>query len=542
MPLQVNCIGTTIASRKVFDRMKRLFASLFVLLLICSLVLPIHFRAAEADNSGLNIYEPYYILVNANNPTVAYNGVEKDADKQVYPASTTKILSCIVALENGNLDDMVTVSANAVNFGRGNSLMGLEQGDTFTLRDLLYGMMLPSGNDAAIAIAEHIAGSTEAFADMMNEKAQALGMSHSHFVTVHGKQNENHYTTVRDMALLTAYALQNETFRQIVSTKTYLAESGPRTIDLLNSNRLLVDTPATETLPNPASCLYEYAIGVKTGDTAKAGKCLIAAAERDGVTLIAVLYGGTLNDPEYDDGASDQRRDKYNAYRFQDAIAMFEYAFSDMTRTLTISDLIAYGLPVEFEVTITNASDDDSQGGRLIAKADLSPDTTITMMQPSVDAMRANINSIADPKFTNVYAPIGDGSVVGTVSYTLNGQLLLNVNLLATRSVKDGTAKVDVAPQTSESAIVDLIGDANTTVITGEQPASDGGCGVPQNVRWVLIVLPIIFVLLVVCVTLFIFYLNAEAKRRKKAAKRRAAQKRAQERERTYDYDDVPRR
>ena len=522
--------------------MKRLFASLFVLLLICSLVLPIHFRAAEADNSGLNIYEPYYILVNANNPTVAYNGVEKDADKQVYPASTTKILSCIVALENGNLDDMVTVSANAVNFGRGNSLMGLEAGDEYSMRDLLYGMMLPSGNDAAIAIAEHIAGSTEAFADMMNEKAQALGMSHSHFVTVHGKQNENHYTTVRDMALLTAYALQNETFRQIVSTKTYLAESGPRTIDLLNSNRLLVDTPATETLPNPASCLYEYAIGVKTGDTAKAGKCLIAAAERDGVTLIAVLYGGTLNDPEYDDGASDQRRDKYNAYRFQDAIAMFEYAFSDMTRTLTISDLIAYGLPVEFEVTITNASDDDSQGGRLIAKADLSSDTTITMMQPSVDAMRANINSIADPKFTNVYAPIGDGSVVGTVSYTLNGQLLLNVNLLATRSVKEGTAKVDVAPQTSESAIVDLIGDANTTVITGEQPASDGGCGVPQNVRWVLIVLPIIFVLLVVCVTLFIFYLNAEAKRRKKAAKRRAAQKRAQERERTYDYDDVPRR
>lgn len=517
--------------------MKRLFASLLVLILVFCPVLPLCARAADADGFDLNsVYEPYFILVNADNPTAAYNGVEKEADRQVFPASTTKILSCIVALENGNLDDMVTVSAKAVDFGRGNSLMGLEEGDTFSLRDLLYGMMLPSGNDAAIAIAEHIAGSTEAFADKMNEKAQALGMTHSHFVTVHGKQNDNHYTTVRDMALLTAYALKNETFREIVSAKTYSTVSGPRTIELLNSNRLLVDTPATETLPDPASCLYEYAIGVKTGDTAKAGKCLIAAAERDGITLIAVLYGGTLNDPDYNDGWSDQRRDKYNAARFQDAIAMFEYAYADMTRTLTVSDLITLGMPVEFEVTITNASEEDSQGGRLIAKADLAQNTTVTMMQPVLDAMKANIASVANPTFTNVYAPIGDGAVVGTVSYTLNGQLLLNANLLATRSVKEGTTQVDVTQPASESAVVDLIGDANATIVTEELPAQDGGCGVPKNVRWVLVVLPIIFVLLIVCITMFIFYLNAEAKRRKKAAKRRAAQQRARE------YDEYPRR
>ena len=507
--------------------MKRILAVCISLLFVLT-VIPFP-SVSDADTNELgSIYEPYYILVNANDPTTSYKGIEKDADKQVYPASTTKILSCIVALENGNLDDMVSVSAKAVDFGRGNSLMGLEEGDSYSMRDMLYGMMLPSGNDAAIAIAEHIAGSTDAFAAMMNEKALSLGMTHSHFVTVHGKQNENHYTTVRDMALLTAYALKNSTFREIVSTKTYVAQSGPRAINLLNSNRLLVDTPATETLTNPASCLYEYAIGVKTGDTTAAGKCLIAAAERDGITLIAVLYGGTIGDPDYDPFASDQRRDKFNVYRFEDAIKMFEYAFNDMTCTLTVADLVAYGMPVEFDVTISNASENDSQGGVLKVRADLAMDTTISIMKPTLDAARSNMAATANPTYTNIYAPIGADSVIGNVTYTFNGQILLSANLLATRSVKEGTAQIDITQQTSNDDGIDLIGDANTVAVTGD-PDPDGGCGVPQDLRWVLIVLPIIFVLLIICVTMFIVYLNAETKRRKREAARRKAAKRSRE-------------
>ena len=509
--------------------MKRILAVCLALLLV-PVFFP-HTRIASADSFDLDsIYEPYYILVNADNPTVSYKGIEKEADRSVFPASTTKILSCIIALENGNLDDMVTVSAKAVDFGRGNSLMGLEEGDTYSLRDLLYGMMLPSGNDAAIAIAEHIAGSTEAFATMMNEKAQALGMTHSHFVTVHGKQNDGHFTTVRDMALLTAYALKNETFREIVGTKTYQATSGPRAISLLNSNRLLVDTPATETLTSPVSCLYEYAIGVKTGDTTAAGKCLIAAAERDGITLIAVLYGGTLGDPDYDPNASDQRRDKFNAYRFQDAIKLFDYAYGDMTHTLTVADLVSYGMPVEFNVTISNAADTDSQGGNLTVKADLAMDTQITLMEPVLEGIRANMSSVANPTFSNIYAPIGGDSIVGSVTYSYDGQVFLSANLLATRSVKEGTAQIDITEQTSSSAGTSLIGDANTTAATVTEPETEGGCGVPKDLRWVLIVLPIIFVMLILCVTMFIVYLNAEAKRRKRdAARRRAAAKRAQQ-------------
>ena len=494
---------------------------------------------SRADSFDLDsIYEPYFILSNAETPTVAYRGIEKEADKQVYPASTTKILTCIVALERGNLDDMVSVSAKAVDFGRGNSLMGLEEGDQYTLRDMLFGMMLPSGNDAAIAIAEHIAGSTDAYADLMNEKANEIGMTHSHFVTVHGKQNENHYTTVRDMALLTAYALNKSPkcaeFREIVGTGTYVAQSGPRAITLVNSNRMLIDTPATEDLPSPISCLYADAIGVKTGDTNAAGKCLIAAAERDGVTLIAVLYGGTLGDPDYNDGWKPAQKDKYNVKRFTDAAALFDYAFSDMVKTVSVSELVSAGMPVEFQINISNAAAEDSQGGVLTVRADLSMDTQLSVMQPDPNATVKDLVIETNTTITNQYAPIGEGAVVGSVTYTYRGKTLTYANLLATRSVKEGTAQTEIAsapadvsgenvtPQTS------LIGEPNVPSLDpNAAPISEsaGGCGMPEDMRWIPIVLAVVLVLLIVCVVLFILYLRAEAKRRRAAARRRARQR-----------------
>ncbi len=519
--------------------MKRILSLVFAALLIFGSFSFFPFAEAGADSFSLSsVYEPYCILVNADSPSKSYRGIERDADKQVFPASTTKILTCLVALENGNLNDMVTVSANAVNFGRGNSLMGLQEGDQYTLRDLLYGMMLPSGNDAAIAIAEHIAGSTEAYAEKMNQKAADIGMTHSHFVTVHGKQNENHYTTVRDMAILTAYALNGKNnahkdeFRKIVGAATYTAKSGPREIYLVNSNRLLIDTPPTEDLPSPISCKYEYAIGVKTGDTAKAGKCLIAAAEKDGVTLIAVLYGGTLDDPDYNDGWAEGRKDKYNARRFQDAAAMFDYAFSDMVKSYTVSELAANGMPVTFDVQISNASAEDSQGGTLTANADLSMDTPVSVMQPNPDAKITDLKIEAVPNFTNIYAPIGEGSVIGTVEYKCNERTLMRVNLLASRSVKEGTAQTEIAPAPGNSTSTShgsLIGDANVAAVnpTDGTPIEEetGGCGLPKNMQWIPIVLIIVFVMLLICVALFILYLRAEAKRRRAAARRRARQR-----------------
>ncbi len=530
--------------------MKKLISLLFAALLLIGILsfVPITSAAADTFNKS-EIYEPYFILVNADTPSESYRGIEQDADRQVYPASTTKILTCILALERGNPDDMVSVSAKAVDFGNGNSLMGLEEGDQYSLRDLLYGLMLPSGNDAAIAIAEHIAGSTEAFAQLMNDKAAELHMDHTHFVTVHGKQNNDHYTTVRDMAVLTAYALnrspQKDTFREIVGTKEYTALSGPRAIDLVNSNRMIKDMPATEKVPEPISCLYPDAIGVKTGDTNAAGKCLIAAAERHGVTLIAVLYGGTLNDPEYNNGWSDGRKDKYNARRFQDAAAMFDYAFADMVKTVSIRELVEQaGMPVEFDIVIPNASPDDSQGGVLTVKADLSMDTQKELIQPDPTKAIKDLKIEHSLNITHQYAAISEGSTVGTVTYDYRGQTIANVELIATRSVKEGTAVTDITPVTpssTEQPIYDLIGDANVPTVEHlpEDPIkeSSGSCnaGIPTGV---IVMLAILGALLLVVVVLFCLYIRAEKKRRA-AARRRAARRRAQQ---AREYDDYSRR
>ena len=520
--------------------MKKVWIAIFAALLFVS-VFP-SYQPADADAYDIStVYEPYFIVVDADHPDVAIDGLEREADARIFPASTTKILTCIVAIEetqNGgkSLSDLVTVSANAVNFGRGNSLMGLEEGDTYSLEDLLYGMMLPSGNDAAIAIAEHISGSTKDFAALMNRKAAELGMSSSHFVTVHGKHDDNHYSTARDMAKLTAYALKNELFRKIVSTGVYTASSGPRALEVVNSNRLIIDQRPTETLQNPISCLYPDAIGVKTGDTNQAGKCLIAAAKRDGVTLIAVLMGGTLNDATYDGGASDGRKDKYNAYRFQDAAKLFEHEFGVMSRTVTLQQLKESGLKTEFDITVPNAADNDPKGGVLTLRADLSDSTSLNLMEPKLRAITENAASLAEISVTTVYAPVSDGSVVGRVNYVLNGETLFSADLLATRSVKEGMAQVGTVTESPQSHTGGLIGEVNRPGNPVPDPEqSTVSCGKlhltrVQLILWIL--LPIILLLLIVCLVLFAAYIRAE---RIKEKKRRAAKRKAKSAAHRYD-------
>ena len=522
--------------------MKRFFTGAFALLLIFTSAFFMAPSTARADGFNLSsIYEPYALLVTADNPAVAYDGIEKGADTKIYPASTTKILTCIVALESGkSLDEYVTVSANAVDFGSGNSLMGLLEGDEFTLRDLLYGLMLPSGNDAAIAIAEFIGGDVSTFMETMNAKAQSLGMTSTHFVTPHGKQNEEHYTTARDMARLTAYALNDspfsDVFRSIVTTKEYTASSGSHDLYLYNTNRMLFDAPVTDTLPNPISCLYADCIGVKTGDTRYAGKCLIAAASRDGVTMIAVLYGGTLDDADYDSGASEGRNDKYNARRFQDAAAMFDYAFGKMQRTVTVQDLIDLGLPVTFDITIQNASENDSNGGVLTVKADLDPSRTVTMMEPTYTGMQSALAS--DPStlyvcsYAKTSASIADGEMLGTVTYSYQGATILTTNLLATRSVLEGTSSAAVVTNAPQGTASNLIAIEGSSGLDNSASEAAGSCldfgNMTTTEKVCTILLPIIFLLLVLCLVMFFIYLRAEAKRRKRAAARRRAQQKRQ--------------
>ena len=509
-----------------------------ILLTIAFLFLLLPVPAAQADGFDVNtLRERYAILVSTDDPTTALYGIEKNADTQCSTGSTIKILTCMLAIESGRLDEVATVSDNAVNFNKKyNSLMGLEAGEQWTVRDLLYGLMLPSGNDAAIAIAEQLAGSTKAFANQMNTKAAELGMAHSHFTTVHGKDDSNrNYSTARDMALLTAWALQNETFRQIVSTTTYTCSdvSGKHTIGLQNTNRLLIDAESDGTY-TPISCLYPDAIGVKTGDTNLAGKCFIAAASRGGVTLIAVLLGGTLDDADYlarSANMNAKTKDPYNAQRFQDAIAMFDYGFKQMSQLLTVQDLVDMGMPVSFPVQVQNAAKNDPENGLLTVSPRLDYSQQIQLMKPFMDKLTQNITTMAETKIGTLVAPINEGDVVGTVEYKLGDSKLFTSNLYADRSVKEGilsdepatTVGVGTAQQPQVSAGAPLLGTAST--LTGE-PVKES-----NTKKIVLIVLIILLSLAVIAFVVFLIvaHIRRERRRRAKAAARR---KRRQQQER----------
>lgn len=215
---------------------------------------------------------------------------DKRAHERQSVASITKIMTAIVALELGDLSDVVKVSERAI-YTEGSSIY-LQKGEEITLEDLLYGLMLRSGNDAAVAISEHVGGSVEGFVHLMNEKARWIGMTNTNFSNPHGLEGENHYSSAYDIAILLDYAMDNKEFQKISGTTSYLSKN--RTYKWRNKNKLLTS-------------LYEYCTGGKTGFTRKAGRTLATTAEKYGRTLIAV----TLNAPD----------------DWRDHIRMFEWGF-----------------------------------------------------------------------------------------------------------------------------------------------------------------------------------------------------------------------
>lgn len=190
-------------------------------------------------------------------------------------ASTTKIMTAIVVLENANLDDVVTISKKAA--GTGGSRLKIRAEDKITVRDLLYGLMLRSGNDAAVALAEYVGESVEEFAGLMNKKAEQIGLKNTHFVTPHGLDDENHYTTAYELALLTDYALENSTFKKIVNTKSTQIRINENYMNIYNTNELLGVLPGVD--------------GIKTGFTNNAGRCLVTSCTRDKNQIITVVLG-----------------------------------------------------------------------------------------------------------------------------------------------------------------------------------------------------------------------------------------------------------
>ncbi|MBR3300262.1 MAG: D-alanyl-D-alanine carboxypeptidase [Clostridia bacterium] len=217
------------------------------------------------------------VLISSDTGEVLYS---RNCDQRLPMASTTKIMTALVVLEKGGLDRIVTVTGEMIRV-EGTS-MGLSSGDTLTVRDLLYGMMLVSGNDAANALAVSVGGSYDRFIALMNKKARELGLCNTRFETPSGLDGERHYTSAYDLAMITKAAFLYEDFRKIVSTESIILSYGdpPCKRQLINHNKLLK--------------MYDDVAGVKTGFTKKSGRCLVSAAQKDGKSLIAV----TLNDPD----------------------------------------------------------------------------------------------------------------------------------------------------------------------------------------------------------------------------------------------------
>ncbi len=233
---------------------------------------------------------------------------EKNSDRQHSMASTTKIMTALLAVDSGKLNDEISVTKE-MTLVEGTS-MGLVSGDSVSLKELVYGMLLASGNDAANATAIHLGGNVESFAALMNQKAKELGMKNTHFVTPSGLDDDEHYSTAYDMALLGKYAVQNPIFKAACSSKNAVLTYGnpPYRRTLYNHNRLLSS--------------YEYALGIKTGFTKKSGRCLVSYAEKDGIGLIAV----TLNAPN---DWSDHKK-------------MLDYGFSVIKTNEIFADIPSY--------------------------------------------------------------------------------------------------------------------------------------------------------------------------------------------------------
>ena len=259
----------------------------------------------EITNASTNtVSEPvlnsrYAIVVDRESKSILYG---KNENEKVPMASTTKIMTAVVLLENLGanndltLDTEIEVCKQAASIG--GSRLGLKTGDKVIIKDLLYGLMLCSGNDAAIQIAVSISGSVEEFADLMNKKAEELGLKNSHFVTPHGLDKNEHYTTAYELALITDYALNIDKIAEVVKTKTYTVSINGNTKTIINTNELLG--------------YLEGVNGVKTGFTNGAGRCLVTSVERNGFNIITVVLG------------ADTKR-----FRTKDSIRLIEYVYSN---------------------------------------------------------------------------------------------------------------------------------------------------------------------------------------------------------------------
>lgn len=365
----------------------RKISLLILVVIILNCIFSINTLAVELDINAESA-----ISVELSTGRIVY---EKDAHKKMYPASTTKVMTALLVLENCSLDEKVKVSYSAIQaVPEGYSNAKLQVGEELPVKDMLYALMIPSANEAANALAEHVAGSVESFATMMNTRAEELGCETTHFVNPNGVHSDNHYSSAYDLYLIAREAMKNETFRKIVATSKFTL---PSTESYPENNRTFVNTNKLIVYNNSNRAdnyYYKDAIGIKTGYTSQAGNCLISAASRDGLEFLNVV----LNCDTTDTGLN---------YRFIDSIDLFNYDYDNFE----IAVLKEANSKID-EIEIKNATKDTRS---LIVNIE----ETITVFK------NKNINNEEiKPEITykeNLSAPIEKGDIIGKIKYNVDG-------------------------------------------------------------------------------------------------------------------------
>lgn len=344
----------------------------------------------DSTSKSININSPSCILMEASTGKILY---EKNSNEVRYPASTTKIMTAILVLENCELTDVATVSHNAVySIPADYVTCNIQEGEELTVEQLLNVLLIPSANDAAIVLAEHVSGSVDEFAKLMNEKAKEIGCKNTHFVNPNGIHNKNHVSTSYDLALMTQYAMKNDTFRKIIQKTEYTL---PATNKYKKADRKFTTTNdllVKNTSNSKSNYYYPNAIGVKTGYTGEAGNCLVSAARKDGMEVIAVVLGAGFTD----EGLSE---------KFLDSITLLDYAFDNYA----VKTVQEKGSVLQ-EVNVSGATKETEN-----LKVEIKDDIEI-FVENTVDIEDLE----PEVSLNKLTAPISAGTTIGTIAYKID--------------------------------------------------------------------------------------------------------------------------
>ena len=371
-------------------------------------------KAADYWPDAPETLSPGVILMEESTGTILY---EKNSDEAHYPASITKIMTTLLALENGNLSDMVTFSDDAINNTEGSGI-ARDYGEQMTLEQCLYGVMLESANECAYAVAEHVGGTVENFVDMMNAKAKELGCTNTHFANPHGLQDENHYTTAHDMALIAQAAYQNETFRIIIGTKMYTIPPTNKHAEetvLRNHHDMLCTYHNAN-----RKYLYPYCVGGKTGYTATANSTLVTYAEKDGMTLICVVMN------------------TQSPNQFIDTVNLFDYAF-DNFQVLNVAE---NDTNYSAETTVDNGNLNN-----IAPFVELDKDAVIVLPKTA---------EFSDTSSSVEYND-SDPEIAGSITYTYAGRNVGKADIKTTGVVVEGYAFDNESTEEEEQEVVSTV-------------------------------------------------------------------------------------